>query len=129
MILTIKGRSPRNNKEFKAHPNGEKHPYPIVALINGGSASSAEILAGALQDHERAVIAGTPSFGKGLVQTVVSLPGGYGLKYSIARYYTPSGRSIQDTGIQPDILLEENTVGNSHSQIDRALDILKGLVR
>jgi carboxyl-terminal processing protease len=107
VILTIKGRSPRNNKEFKAHSNGEKRSYPIVALINGGSASASEIVVGALQDHKRALVLGTTSFGKGSVQTVETLREGYGLKLTIALYYTPSGRSIQAKGIEPDIVIKK----------------------
>jgi carboxyl-terminal processing protease len=111
VILTIKGRSPRNNKEFKAHPdNAEKRSYPIVALINGGSASASEIVVGALQDHKRALVLGTTSFGKGSVQTVETLRDGYGLKLTIALYYTPSGRSIQAKGIEPDIVIKRRFV-------------------
>jgi carboxyl-terminal processing protease len=77
----------------------------MVVLINGGSASASEIVAGALQDHKRALILGTTSFGKGSVQTVESLRDGFGLKFTIARYYTPNGRSIQAKGIEPDILV------------------------
>ena len=76
---------------------------PIVVLINGGSASASEILAGALQDHERAVVMGTKSFGKGSVQTVIPLDETHAIKMTTARYYTPDGRSIQATGIKPDI--------------------------
>jgi carboxyl-terminal processing protease len=110
VILTIKGRSPRNTKEFKAHPNDEKNSYPIVALINGGSASASEIVVGALQDHKRAIVLGTTSFGKGSVQTVETLREGYGLKLTIALYYTPSGRSIQAKGIEPDIVIRKRFV-------------------
>ena len=78
---------------------------PIVVLINGGSASASEILAGALQDHERAVIMGTKSFGKGSVQTVIPLDETHAIKMTTARYYTPDGRSIQATGIKPDIVV------------------------
>ncbi len=88
---------------FSAYPDEEETDYPIVVLINGGSASASEIVAGALQDHSRALILGTPSFGKGSVQTVRPLKDGFGIKYTIARYYTPNGRSIQAKGIQPDI--------------------------
>jgi len=102
-IVSIKGRLKRHTKIFNAHKNKLKHNYPIVILINGGSASAAEIVAGALQDHKRALIIGTTSFGKGSVQTVETLRDGYGLKYTIARYYTPGGRSIQAQGIVPDI--------------------------
>ena len=110
VILTIKGRSPRNNKEFNAHSNDEKRSYPIVALINGGSASASEIVVGALQDHKRALVLGTTSFGKGSVQTVETLREGYGLKLTIALYYTPSGRSIQAKGIEPDIVIKRRFV-------------------
>ena len=76
---------------------------PIIVILNGGSASASEIVAGALQDHERALIMGETSFGKGSVQTLISLPDGSGLKLTIARYYTPKDRSIQAKGIKPDI--------------------------
>jgi len=116
VILTIKGRSPRNTKEFKAHPNDEKKSYPIVALINGGSASASEIVVGALQDHKRALVLGTTSFGKGSVQTVETLREGYGLKLTIALYYTPSGRSIQAKGIEPDIVIKRRFVDEEELQ-------------
>lgn len=102
-ILSIKGRLKKHTKVFNAHPNETPRDYPIVVLINGGSASASEIVAGALQDHKRALIMGTTSFGKGSVQTVETLRDGYGLKFTIARYYTPSGRSIQAKGVVPDI--------------------------
>jgi len=108
LILTTKGRDPSSQRTLTAYM-GEKEPhYPMVVLINGGSASASEIVAGALQDHKRAVIMGTQSFGKGSVQSIITLNNGDGLKLTTARYYTPSGRSIQAKGITPDIVVEFN---------------------
>ena len=105
-ILSIKGRNKKNTKVFKASVSSITRDYPLVVLINGGSASASEIVAGALQDHKRALILGTTSFGKGSVQTVETLRDGAGLKLTIARYYTPNDRSIQAKGIEPDIYLK-----------------------
>lgn len=102
-IVSTKGRKNENNRVWEATPNTTPRNYPIAILINSGSASASEIVAGALQDTKKAVVIGTTSFGKGSVQTVKPLKDGYGLKYTIARYYTPNGRSIQAEGIVPDI--------------------------
>ncbi|MBW1988146.1 MAG: S41 family peptidase [Deltaproteobacteria bacterium] len=105
-IVTIKGRLGRHTEVYKAHKDGDDFSAPMVVLINAGSASASEILAGALQDHRRALVVGSTSFGKGSVQTVEHLRNGYGVKLTVARYYTPSGRSIQAEGIKPDIELK-----------------------
>jgi carboxyl-terminal processing protease len=105
-ILSIKGRGQKNTKEYMATADSTDRNYPMVVLINGGTASASEIVAGALQDQNRALILGTTSFGKGSVQTVETLRDGSGLKLTIARYYTPSGRSIQAKGIEPDVVLQ-----------------------
>jgi len=112
-ILTIKGRLDKHNNVFKAHSSEFPRNYPIIVLINGGSASASEIVAGALKDHQRALLLGTQTFGKGSVQTVESLRDGYGIKFTIARYYTPSGQSIQATGIVPDIIVNKKKIDNN----------------
>ncbi len=118
-IVSIKGRQERNTQVFKAYQNDEDRHYPIVVLINGGSASASEIVAGALQDHSRALILGTTSFGKGSVQTVRPLKEGFGIKYTIARYYTPSGSSIQAKGIEPDIEVEYEILEKKEKKMSR----------
>jgi carboxyl-terminal processing protease len=107
-IVSTRGRDPQNDERFDAKTGDLTHGKPLIVLINGGTASAAEIVSGALQDHKRATILGTQSFGKGSVQTILPMGQGNGaLRLTTARYYTPSGRSIQAEGITPDIKVSE----------------------
>lgn len=108
VIVSTKGRLPFSASEFRATPGDLLAGAPIVALIDSGTASAAEVLAGALRDHRRALVMGSRSFGKGSVQTVLPLDNGDSIKLTTARYYTPSGRSIQAAGIKPDIVLADD---------------------
>lgn len=107
LIVFTKGRVKNAYYEYRAKPGDALDGAPMVVLINGGSASASEIVAGALQDHKRAVLMGAKTFGKGSVQTIQELRNGGAVKMTTARYYTPSGRSIQAQGIEPDIILED----------------------
>jgi carboxyl-terminal processing protease len=106
-IMTTEGRAGRNVQVDRATRENTEPDYPIIVLVNRGTASAAEIVAGALQDNERAVIMGTQTFGKGSVQDVIPLDDGAGLKLTVARYYTPHHRSIQEQGITPDVVVAE----------------------
>ncbi|MFO7771758.1 MAG: S41 family peptidase [Roseovarius gahaiensis] len=106
-IVSTRGRDPEAGERFNATAGDLTNGKPIVVLINGGSASASEIVAGALQDHRRAIVVGTNSFGKGSVQTVMPLRGDGAMRLTTSRYYTPSGRSIQALGVSPDIVVEQ----------------------
>jgi carboxyl-terminal processing protease len=122
LVVYTEGRLPSSNNSFHATPGDVLKGLPIVVLINEGSASAAEIVAGAMQDHSRALLLGTDSFGKGSVQTVIPLGDGRGIKLTTARYFTPNKRSIQAEGIKPDIFVEpaEIKLLKSHKQIKEA---------
>lgn len=106
-IVSTRGRNPQDSERYNAEPGDVTNGKPLVVLINGGSASASEIVAGALQDHHRAIVVGTRSFGKGSVQTIMPLQGDGAMRLTTARYYTPSGRSIQALGVAPDILVDQ----------------------
>jgi carboxyl-terminal processing protease len=128
LIVYTGGRLKSQDMRFEAHGNTQPHSYPIVILVNEGSASAAEIVAGALQDHKRAVVVGVKTFGKGSVQTVMPLRNGAALRLTTAIYYTPNGRSIQAKGIEPDIVVarqrsEEQEKESARSKVIREEDL------
>lgn len=136
VIVTIKGREAEEQTSFNAQQEGTMPPWPIVVLVNQGSASASEIVTGALQDYGRAVIMGSKTFGKGSVQTIIPLDDHSGIRLTTARYYTPNNRSIHEQGIEPDIAVStpEKTaiqaVGKTpeeDTELDRALEQLKGM--
>jgi carboxyl-terminal processing protease len=109
-VVSTRGRNPQDSERFNATPGDMAEGKPIVVLINGGSASASEIVSGALQDHRRAIVVGTRSFGKGSVQSLIPLKGEGAMRLTTARYYTPSGRSIQALGVMPDIVVNQPAV-------------------
>jgi carboxyl-terminal processing protease len=118
-IVSTRGRHEEDTKRDNATPGDIANGLPLVVLINGGSASASEIVSGALQDHHRAILLGTRSFGKGSVQTIIPLSGHGAMRLTTARYYTPSGRSIQAKGIDPDIVVEPSKVEAIKNVYDR----------
>ena len=109
LIVYTDGRLDQQKQKFSASPENSRTGFPMVVLVNGGSASASEIVAGALQDHKRALILGTKTFGKGSVQTILPLDGRSALRLTTAEYFTPNGRSIHETGIHPDIVMDRST--------------------
>ncbi|MGC1888303.1 MAG: S41 family peptidase [Stellaceae bacterium] len=130
-IVSTRGRRSEDAQRYNARPGDIASGLPMAVLINGGSASASEIVAGALQDHHRAILLGTKSFGKGSVQTIIPLPGHGAMRLTTARYYTPSGRSIQAKGIDPDIVVEAAKIektpekGEKGDKVATATDLKK----
>ena len=122
-IVSTRARHPEDSQRWDAKGDDIIPNTPLVVLINNGSASSSEIVSGALQDHHRAVLLGTRSFGKGSVQTVIPLPGNGAMRLTTARYYTPSGRSIQGLGIAPDVTVAETREEQPHFGPEREADL------
>jgi carboxyl-terminal processing protease len=118
-IVSTRGRRADDAQRYNARPGDIATGLPMAVLINGGSASASEIVAGALQDHHRAVLLGTKSFGKGSVQTIIPLAGHGAMRLTTARYYTPSGRSIQARGIDPDIVVEAAKIAKDEKPADK----------
>ncbi len=129
--MSTRGRRSEDAQRYNARPGDIASGLPMAVLINGGSASASEIVAGALQDHHRAILLGTKSFGKGSVQTIIPLPGHGAMRLTTARYYTPSGRSIQAKGIDPDIVVEAAKIektpekGEKGDKVATATDLKK----
>ena len=128
VVVSTKGRIEAQNIEFKSRNKNNHLNYPIVVMINGGSASASEIVAGALQDYKRAILLGTKSFGKGSVQTVVPMSDGSAIRLTTSKYYTPNGRSIHGLGIVPDIIVEYEERPAKDKEAEKETAILEKLI-
>ena len=128
-IVSTRPRDTQNTERYNARSGDLAEGLPMIVLINDGSASASEIVAGALQDHRRAIIMGTRSFGKGSVQTILPMPGNVALRLTTARYYTPSGKSIQEVGIVPDIIVPQARVESIEGDTRRSEASLNGALR
>ncbi|HET7290763.1 MAG TPA: S41 family peptidase [Thermodesulfobacteriota bacterium] len=122
LIVSVRGRTQDQTREYYATKNGTFQTFPVVVMVNDGSASASEVVAEALQDSKRAVILGTKTFGKGSVQTIIKLEDGSGLKLTTAKFYAPSGRSINEVGVTPDIKVENSK--DQDKQLESAINIL-----
>ena len=125
LIVSVKGRAADQTREYYATKKGSFQTFPLVVIVNEGSASASEVVAEALQDSHRATILGTKTFGKGSVQTIIKLEDGSGLKLTTAKFYAPSGRSINEVGVTPDVTVEITEQDKSDKQLESAINILK----
>lgn len=128
VVVSTKGRIEAQNIEFKSRNKNNHLNYPMVVMINGGSASASEIVAGALQDYKRAILLGTKSFGKGSVQTVVPMSDGSAIRLTTSKYYTPNGRSIHGLGIVPDIIVEYEERPAKDKEVEKETALLEKLI-
>lgn len=125
LIVSVKGRAADQTREYYATKKGSFQTFPLVVIVNEGSASASEVVAEALQDSHRATILGTKTFGKGSVQTIIKLEDGSGLKLTTAKFYAPSGRSINEVGVTPDVTVEITDQDKGDKQLESAINIIK----